>query len=87
MAATFGYSSADVTITPPGGGKAIEHKGHSIIVRGGKAKVRSRAGKLVAEKGSILSATKVSAAEWQVQFADGAVWAVTAIQRGCSSCG
>lgn len=90
MSATYGYAGADVTIETPGAegevkSKLFEH--HSVLVRGGVAKLRTRAGILVAEKANIVRSERVDRNHWRTVFADGVVWEVVVSKAGCSSCG
>jgi hypothetical protein len=90
VSATYGFNRATITISDSNGVREpVVHSKTSVLVRGGRARLRTAQGRLITppgEKVGVLRSERLANNTWRTTFVDGEVWDVVVDKEGCSTC-
>lgn len=71
----------------PEAADTLDLLGHQVLVRQGRAVVRTRGGSLIRERGGVVSTMRDrDTGKWTVTFTDDEVWTIQAVAKKCGAC-
>lgn len=89
MAGQIAMHDANIIVAGTGPEFADRHEylGHQVLVRNGRANIRTRGGTLIRERAGVVSTKRdPDTGGWSVTFTDDETWSVVAVIKKCGAC-